>query len=101
MIKVEFLPSVNLTKFRIDPRQLEDPLSNLAEQAVLQHGCQHCQSRNLTVYINEVERTEIRGLYYCHDCNRDGTFTAQHNLIDTYEEIGRRIQDALKKGFSG
>lgn len=101
MVSVEFRTTANLKKFKVDPRQLEGLLSNLAEEAAQQQGCQHCQGRNLTVYVDEVERTEIRGLYYCHDCNQEEPFTAQHNIIDIYESAIQSFQKDLRKMFSG
>jgi superfamily II helicase len=92
---------VNLTRFKIDPRQLEGPLSQMAEETVSLEGCEHCLGQNLTVYIDEVERTKISGRYYCHDCNQDGTFSAQHNVIDVYEASVKKFQKDLQKIFSG
>lgn len=98
---MEFKPSVNLKKFDIDPRQLEGLISKEAEAGVLQQGCQYCHGSNLTVYVNEVERTEIHGLYYCHDCNQEGTYTVQHDVIEQYEAIVIGFQNDLRKMFSG
>lgn len=100
MFKVEIKSSVNLNKFSIDPKELEGPITSVVEAAVQSEGCQHCHGKNLTVYINEVERTVIRGLYYCHDCNQEGPFILQHNVIDQVEAIVKNFQNEMKKNFS-
>lgn len=105
MIKVEFKSSANLTKFRIDPRKLERLLTEAASRKMQDTGCEYCHGSNVTVYLNELERKEVRGLYYCHDCNQEGPFILHHNVIDQSEAIvnaaALHIQNEFKKAFSG
>ncbi len=105
MIKVEFKPSANLKKFQIDPRKLEGLLTEAVSRRMQEMGCEYCHGSNLTVYLNELERKEVSGLYYCHDCNQEGSFIFQHNLVDQSEAIvnaaAQQIQNELKKAFSG
>jgi len=75
---------------------IKSALSNALETAVLQNGCTKCHGKNLTVYVNAIERNSIDGYFYCHDCNVKGDVHVSHDIYDNMDKIENQFKDMLR-----
>lgn len=75
---------------------IKSALSNILEAAVLQNGCTNCRGKNLTVYVNAIERNSIDGYFYCHDCKGKGDVRVNHDIYNKMDEIETQFKEMLR-----
>lgn len=85
------------TKVERNEEGIKNALSNILEKMVYQNGCTKCQGKNLTVYVNAINRNSIDGYFYCHDCNTKGNVSVDHDFYDKMDEIEKKFQDMFRK----
>jgi len=76
--------------------EIKNVLSNALEQTVLKNGCTKCQGKNLTVFVNAIERNSIEGYFYCHDCKMKGNIRVAHDIYDKMDEIETKFKDMFR-----
>ena len=73
-------------------------LAETVEKVMMENGCSECHGKNLTVYINEIGRKSVDGLFYCHDCEKKGMIHVEHDIFDALDKIDKKF-DGIFKGL--
>ena len=84
------------TKVERNNEGIKSALSNALEKAVLLNGCTKCHGKNLTVYVNAIERNSVDGYFYCHDCKAKGNVTVTHDIYDKMGEIENKFKNIFR-----
>lgn len=91
-IEIKYSPN----KIKWNTKKIEDVLTLLIQKMFEKKECPKCGGHNLTVYINQIERNTIEGVYYCHDCNFDGSFTVNHEIFAQLEATEKELKKMFR-----
>jgi formate dehydrogenase maturation protein FdhE len=87
-------------KSKIDDKKIDEVLTKAIEEKCKENGCPLCGSRNIMVYVYEIEKSgSIRGYIHCKDCNKKSNLTGDQGVHKQVKKITEDFEKSIKRIF--